>query len=208
MNNPARFTDPSGHMADKGEGGDYTWKDRAHDEYLRLWSIRRYWEGTNAWELMAGDLRHEPHMNIVGHGLELIKNDPEIERVQDKLILRIMKDPRFGVKEFTADSIGNQVQLGQHGVDAFNGATWMQRNASLDATDVQVSKDGAITISWQTHDALDLNPDWGGPRKGPSGFFYNLITAVTGGVWHGLLGASSTMSTGASWQVTTYPYCK
>jgi hypothetical protein len=146
-------------------------------------------------------------MDIVGPGLEQIKNDPAVSAVQEKLLLRIMKDPRFGNEAFTTQSIGNDVQLGQKGVDAFNGATWMQRNAKLDATSVQVSKDGQATISWQTRDTLDLNSDWGGPRRGPSGFLYNAITTLTGTVWHGLLGASNSMTTSASWQITTYPAC-
>ena len=34
-NNPIRYSDPSGHMATVGEGGDYTELDKAHDEYVR-----------------------------------------------------------------------------------------------------------------------------------------------------------------------------
>jgi len=34
-NNPVRYTDPSGHQAWQGDGGNYTWRDKAHDEYVR-----------------------------------------------------------------------------------------------------------------------------------------------------------------------------
>lgn len=34
-NNPIRYTDPSGHMAWEGEGGNYTLQDKADDEYKR-----------------------------------------------------------------------------------------------------------------------------------------------------------------------------
>ena len=205
-NRPVNFNDPTGHVADSGDGGNYTWKDKIHDENLRIRQQRKYWQADSAWGLMAGALRQEPHMDIVGQGLEQIEQDPEVLDVQNALMVRIMKDPRYLEEDFTTESIGNPVQLGQNGVDASNGATWMQRNANLDAT-VKVSKNGVMEFSWQTRDTLDLNPDWGGPRKGLSGFFYNLVTTITGAVWHGAFGASNTMKTSASWQTTVNPYC-
>lgn len=210
-NNPVRYTDPTGHMADEGqdEGGDYTWEDQAHDAYLILWARLRRWEAYSAWGLMAGALRHEPHMDIVGQGLDQIRNDPDVLDVQSRLVSRVMADPRYGVEAFATDSIGNDVYLGDQGIDMFNGATWMQRSAKLDATTVSVSEDGVMNISWTTRDTLDLNPDWGGGlRTGINGFLYNSITTVTGAIWHGLLGASNTMTTSASWQTTVYPYCQ
>jgi hypothetical protein len=48
-------------------------------------------------------------------------------------------------------------------------------------------------------DTLDLTPDWySGARTGASGFFYNVVTQITGAVWHGLLGARK-MEVHASW---------
>ncbi len=34
LNNPSRYTDPSGHMAWKGGGGNYTFEDEFHDALL------------------------------------------------------------------------------------------------------------------------------------------------------------------------------
>jgi RHS repeat-associated protein len=208
-NNPVRYNDPSGHMVDEGEGGDYTSEDEANDAYLYLWSLLRLWEADSAWGLMAGALRGEPHMDIVGQGLEQISNDPDVLATLDLLAADIMDDPRYGAKEFTTSRLGYDVYLGEQGIDAFNGGTWMQRSAKLDATSISVDKDGVMTVSLSTRDTLDLNPDWGGGlRTGLSGFLYNAITTVTGAVWHGLLGASNTMTTSASWQTTIYPYCQ
>ena len=33
-NSPVNFTDPTGHMTDQGNGGNYTQRDRDHDEYV------------------------------------------------------------------------------------------------------------------------------------------------------------------------------
>jgi len=33
-NNPVRYNDPTGHMVDEGDGGNYTWQDQLHDATL------------------------------------------------------------------------------------------------------------------------------------------------------------------------------
>ena len=201
-NNPVRYTDPSGHMTDESEGGNYTWQEQIHDAYLERLELRRSWEGNNRWEIMAGALRDEPSMEIVGHGLEVIKQDPAVIKVQDRLWDRITHDPRYGVEEFLTDSIGNDVELGNKGIDAFNDDTWTQRHAKLDATSVVVHKDGSMVFLWSTRDTLDLTPS---PERG---FWYNAISVISGTIWHEGLGASRTMTTRSSWQTIVYPYCQ
>jgi len=76
--------------------------------------------------------------------------------------------------------------------------TWTVRAANV-STFANVTKDGVINFNHTLSDTLDLVPDWdSGARTGVSGFFYNVVTTVAGGVWHGWLGARK-METSAQW---------
>ena len=67
--------------------------------------------------------------------------------------------------------------------------TWLLRHASVDGT-AHVAADGTITIDYEVSDKLDLRPGEG--RSGA----YNAITAVTGTIWHDVLGAEEATISG------------
>ncbi len=67
--------------------------------------------------------------------------------------------------------------------------TWLLRHARLDGT-AHVSPSGEISIDYKISDVLDLRP--GDGRSLP----YNAVTAVTGTLWHDVLGAEESAITG------------
>jgi hypothetical protein len=72
---------------------------------------------------------------------------------------------------------------------AGNELTWLLRHCQLSGT-AHVAKDGSITIEYTVKDHLDLSA-----QDGRSGA-YNDVSKVTGGIWHGVLGAEKPVVTG------------
>lgn len=149
-------------------------------------------------------LFQEPSATITGNALEDIAGDKTMQTKQNEMVDQITNDPRYGKEDFDGDFGTSPITFGEMGnnnmlEDATHSPTWTVRAANVSTT-FTVTAGGDIQFNHTLSDVLDLVPDWEN-RTGFSGFFYNVTTTITGGVWHGLLGARK-METHANW--TTY----
>jgi hypothetical protein len=156
---------------------------------------------STVWKLMVAALEHIPHMDIEG---TQISQDKNVRNKIEGMVASIRSDPRYGQEDFQPKNIkGQTVEIGDGPGDPL---TWMVRHGNMRGTNISVTEERAITMRLEVNDTFNFVPAWGSEkRSGIQGFFYNLITEVTGDVWHGLLGASEDMTTTATWTETIYP---
>lgn len=154
----------------------------------------------------------EPSAEITGDALNDISSDKTLLAKQNSFVEDIKADPRYGNESFSLDYGTSSITFGEMGnnnmfEDATHSQTWTVRAANV-STVAQVPNTGEITFNYELNDRLDLRPDWfSGMRTGFSGFGYNVITSITGAIWHDLLGARE-MDTHASWTNTVEDYQK
>jgi len=152
------------------------------------------------------------HVELDQDAIEQIKADPGFQRVERDLVSKIEKRLAYSdevgpnglsipLKDLDS-SLGVQLGgartspwLSRSGAEqalevAANELTWVLRHAGLDGT-AHVSPEGDITINYEINDVLDLRPGDGRSAA------YNAVTAVTGAVWHDVLGAKEPTVTGS-----------
>jgi RHS repeat-associated protein len=150
-------------------------------------------------DLLVAGVQHEEHANIVNEGLESLQNDPSVQAAQDRIVERIASNPEyreqaFSINEDISDSFtaegpsGNWIQAAIEGNQAF----FMVRNGDISATNVKVSADGTIDLTWHTDDKFDFIP---GPNRSKD---YNFFASIWAPFYHGLLRAES-VQTEANW---------
>lgn len=155
-------------------------------------------QSPNKIELLKGGLFQSGLQNNVvhlnGQGLEKVKTDPAIKRLQDGIIREIKKLPDYKV-DVVRKRKSRRVQLGGQKAKAemwrqalkvwewadeykatwqvdFNELTWMLRNIIL-TYNATADSNGKITIAYSFSDKLDLRSDWTNRSKE-----YNYICAV------------------------------
>ena len=172
---------------------------------------------SNLWELMEFGLKHYTNANIIGEGLESLKDDPSVQSAQDRLIETIKRYPNYGDQafsisdnnslhtSFTAGDVNGKWYLG---AITGNSSFYMVHTAELDATNVSVSANGTISTTWEVVDNFDYLPAWDDHETRPklaNYLSYNLYATVVGGIYHGLLGAEQDLSTNAYWNEVIPP---
>ncbi len=82
----------------------------------------------------------------------------------------------------------------------------MVHTATVAATDINVSADGTIDLTWVVTDNFDYVPDWGnsGARDGASRWAYNIFATVVYPIYNGVLGAEN-VPVNAQWHETRPP---
>lgn len=122
-------------------------------------------------------------------------------------------DSLYGKEFFSPEPQAYSAQFGEHGgpglkgmwIDAHYEETWMLRAANITFSDASVDQQGNISATVSIIDTLDLRTDWKN-RSLP----YNVVTTITGYIWHDSMGASDEMNVNATWQITlpakTYPW--
>ncbi len=105
-----------------------------------------------------------------------------------------------GIKLFTGmfpyNFINSYMEYPETWAVAGDELTWMLRNATI-SSEVNVSEDGEITISYELTDQLDLIPDW---KNRP--FAYNVACLVLGIPYHIYYGGNPDMAVSARWERT------
>jgi RHS repeat-associated protein len=206
-NNPVRWNDPTGHEIPCGSLCNF-W-GQLYDSVMQNIGITYVYENNqadNVGGLMVLAFFQELSAEITGNALNDIANDKTLLAIQNSRIEEIKSDPRYGKDEFSLDFGSKPVTFGEMGnnnmfEDATHSQTWTVRAANVN-TVAKVSNAGEITFNYELNDRLDLRPDWdSGMRTGWSGFGYNVVTTITGAVWHNFLGARE-MDTHASWTNT------
>jgi len=202
--NPINFNDPTGHEA--GPCAFCNWWNQLYQNAMQAIGRSLVYQNNKAdslGDLMALAFFQEPSATITGQALDDIKGDKNMQAKQNLYADRIMADPRYGKEDFNSDFGTSPITFGEMGnnnmlEDSTYRETWTVRAANV-STFANVTKDGVINFNHTLSDTLDLVPDWdSGARTGVSGFFYNVVTTVAGGVWHGWLGARK-METSAQW---------
>jgi hypothetical protein len=198
-NNPVRFNDPNGHSIG-------TCVMCSLYEQLMQSIGRTYVYGNDPadslGDLMVRAFFQEPSATITGNALNDIANDKNLVDKQSGFAERIMTDPRYGNEEFSVDFGISSITFGEMGNNMFEDAThsqtWTVRAANVGTT-VDVAMSGDMRFNYSLSDTLDLRPDWSsGVRTGLRGLGYNIVTTITGAVWHDILG-SREMETHATW---------
>ena len=209
--NPVRYTDSSGHCID----GISTWACLAliiggavlgTSFYNNV--IREPSEPANANASDFGDLlwlgyEHADHANITGEGLQSLQDDPSVEGAQKDILNIIKGKPEYGEQAYDLKDISgylftangpsrDKYQAAQEGNQAF----WMVHSATVSATNIQVSADGTISLTWVVTDIFDYRPEM---DRGLSD--YNFFAVLVYPFYYGLLGAED-VPTIAEWDET------
>jgi len=204
-NNPVRYNDPTGHTVNPCP-------------MCQLWALAlasvNNAIGPNAtgfWELAARGVLQANAANIVGQGLAQLKRDPAVTSFQNETLDKIMSNSQYGQNAFTPNDKSDSVYVGDHGntiVNLFDENNWMVHAGTMTATNMNVSKDGKITTTWQISDNFDFRSDWSDhtTRTGLAYWKYNISAALFGDfLYHGIFGATDDLSTTATWYTTLCP---
>ncbi len=203
-NAPVSYSDPSGHMIPPCPLCSI-W-NKFYDSVMQTIGRTYVYENNQADSL--GDLMvlayfQEPSATITGGAQNDIANDNNLLDRQNGYAERIVTDSRYGNEEFSVDFGTSPLTFGEMGnnnmfEDATHSQTWTVRAANV-STSVDVTMAGDMYFNYSLSDTLDLRPDWwSGARTGVSGFGYNVVTTITGAIWHGILGARD-IETQADW---------
>ena len=196
-NNPVNYTDQSGH-------------------FPNCFSCNLFLKGINAvinniigsntssfGGLLLRGVRKFSSANIVGEGLEQIRNDPDVVEKQQEIINEITDTNSSKVEHVLG------VDLGEHGSlwkDMHDPTFWMVNEADLSAENIRISKDGTMKVTWVVSDVFDYHPHWDTfNKRSPKVYlFYNLTAEVIEYWYHDKLGATD-VKTSATWEETIYP---
>jgi hypothetical protein len=163
--------------------------------------------------LLAG-YEHADHANITGEGLQSLQDDPSIQAAQERIVDRIASKPGYGEEAFSLQkdledkftANGPSRSWSQAALEG-NPAFWMAHTGKVSATDINVSADGTIDLTWVVTDNFDYIPDWGnsGGRDGSSYWAYNIFATVVYPIYNGVLGAKEQVPVNAKWDETRPP---
>ena len=167
---------------------------------------------SNLMDLLLAGYERADHATITGAGLQSLQDDPSFQAAQQRAFDRITNKPEYQVQDYPHEDIFGFFTANGPGRNWYQGARdgnlafWMVHTGTLSATNIQVSADGAIGITWVVTDQFDYQPDWGnsGQRDGLSYWAYNCYASVIHPLYHGVLGARQ-VPISASWNETKYP---
>jgi len=165
---------------------------------------------SNLGGLLLAGYEHADHANITGEGLQSLQDDPSVQAAQERIVDRITSKPYYGEQAFTHKDISDQFtangpsgswsQAAREGNSAF----WMAHTGNVSATDINVSADGTMELTWVVSDNFDYIPDWdnSGGRDGSSYWAYNIFATIVNPIYNGVLGAKKQVPVNAKWDET------
>jgi RHS repeat-associated protein len=163
-------------------------------------------------------------VQLTGDLLERVKQDPAVQGLENSIVNDVRSNSKYGNETFS-QTYSRGVQLGgQRGslnpLDASSAATWSVaanpltwavRSVNIQAQ-VQVSAEGAMSITYSFTDNFDLRPErdgkvfFGGSGNSPFSsqggnrpWQYNAATSVLGLGYHDLFGGNDQMKVNATW---------
>jgi hypothetical protein len=163
-------------------------------------------------DLLQLGLEKADHANIIGEGLQSLKDDPHVKGAQYEIIADITSNSKYQKQPFE-ESISEPKDFTANGPDGNwvtgaltgNPSFWMVHTGTLYATNTSVSTDGTISTTWNIEDKFDYLPDWREDfRTGASYWAYNSFAQIIAPIYHGLLGAKP-VPTNACWNQTIPP---
>ena len=83
---------------------------------------------------------------------------------------------------------------------AANELTWLVRSVIV-KTEINVTKDGDVTMNHSFKDKFDLRPSEGRSKE------YNRVTSIMGYIYHDVFGGNDEMTVSASWS-NSFPHKK
>ena len=203
-NNPINCIDPSGH--------DPWWLQDGNNDQEEVAEYYGYGDNddgdaSNVWELMKPGKDYAAHGNIVGRGLQSLKDDPSVQDAQKRIIDIISTYPEYGEQPFVLKNGPSEIFTANGPsrkwvIAALTGnqAFFMVHTATLQATNIRVSADGYISTTWKVDDYFDYIPDWDG-----KGWEYNHFAEFVQFFYNDLWGAKEQFPTSAHWNDTIPP---
>lgn len=154
---------------------------------------------------------------LSGKGLEKVKNDPAVQRLQDRIVKDVKNNPDYKNEPITIKRT-RSIQLGGQRAQAemwrqtlkvwewadeykatwqvaFNELTWLLRSINL-TYEADANVKGCITIRYSFIDFLDLRPGIGRTKE------YNAICIILGFIYHDVIGGNDKMKIRGNWKVT------
>jgi hypothetical protein len=139
-------------------------------------------------DLLLAGYEHADQANITGEGLQSLQDDPSVNESRERILEKITHKQGYGEQAFTLKDITDKRMFSAIGDNEAwwqaagekNQAFFMVYHARLSATNIQVSADGTIDLTWKVEDKFDFVPSM---ERGidynayaiPIYFFYNLI---------------------------------
>jgi RHS repeat-associated protein len=158
----------------------------------------------NLGDLLQLSLLQYDSATITGESLEMIKQDPEMQAYEDEVIYATKHKKEYMMEFYVFPYPPKSISFG--GPDegglllklkaGSNRLTWMLRHANVNPN-VEVTKQGVMTITYNLDDVLDLTP------QSYRSFWYNLCSLLTGVPYHYALGGNNQMNIYAHWQTVT-----
>ncbi|HMN15759.1 MAG TPA: hypothetical protein PKD55_25870, partial [Bellilinea sp.] len=213
--NPVRYNDPSGHCIlclVAAVGGGVLLGAAIYNNFIRVPAEPADVNVSNLMDLLLAGYERADHATITGAGLQSLQDDPSFQAAQQRAFDRITNKPEYQVQDYPHEDIFGFFTANGPGRNWYQGARdgnlafWMVHTGTLSATNIQVSADGTIEITWVVTDQFDYLPDWGnsGRRDGLSYWAYNSYASVIHPLYNGVLGARQ-VPISASWNETKYP---
>lgn len=207
-NNPVRYTDPTGHcilclsiaVAGGALLGAYIYSHYIHEP-----SRPADGNASTVFELTYLGYEHAEHANIVGEGLQSLMDQKSLQGHQTSLINQIRADPRYRAEAFAPEKISEGFTAngpsGHWYLAVTEPAFWMVHGGRISATQIKVSENGTISLTWKVTDKFDYIPRW------EKGIFdpYNLFAVPMHFLYNTIGGAKKQYTTNAYWKQTIPP---
>jgi RHS repeat-associated protein len=208
-NNPVKYNDPSGHCIlcfVAAIGGGVILGTAIYNNFIREPSEPADINASNPGDLLIAGYEHAGHANITGEGLQSLQDDPSINQSRDRLLDQITGKPYYGEEAFTLKDLTDPQMFTAMGDNdawwqaALNGddAFFMVYHAKLQATNINVSADGTIDLTWKIEDTFDFKPDM------TRGVDYNAY-AIPIYFLYNIIGGAGDVPITASWDETIAP---
>jgi len=216
-NNPVRYTDPSGHCIlclAAAIGGGVFLGTAIYNNFIREPLEPADVNASNLGGLLLAGYEHAGHANITGEGLQSLQEDPSVQAAQERIVDRIASKPGYGEQAFSLQkdledqfTANGPNRSWSQAARAGNPAFWMVHTGNLSATDINVSANGTMEITWVVSDNFDYIPDWdnSGDRDGSSYWAYNIFATIIYPIYNDVLDAKEQVPVNAKWDETISP---
>jgi RHS repeat-associated protein len=222
LNNPVRYTDPSGHcpVCFVVGAGLILYGIAAIAVIAQTEAAKPVGNNaSNIQELMKLGVDQADHANITGEGLQSLEDDPSVQGAESRIIAKIREKPEYGTEAFSIDNSNSPYDTftadgpgrsWAKGLAEQNPAFLMMHRATLYATDTHVTADGTISTTWEARDQFDYIPDLlnTGGRSLKNYLAYNAGAIVMAPIYYGMLHARPQVRTTADWNQTIFPSAK